>query len=77
MPGVERMANIIDTIINRHFIREPSENWNIVVAAAIMLAAALAGAVTEFLPTRFAARAGAAPIAAWAIAAQLAFEKNV
>jgi adenylate cyclase len=77
MPGVERMANIIDTIINRHFIREPSENWNIVVTAAILLAAALAGAMTEFLPTRFAALAGAAPIAAWASAAQLAFAKNV
>jgi hypothetical protein len=29
------MANIIDTIINRHFIREPSKNWNIVVTAAM------------------------------------------
>ena len=77
MPGVERMANIIDTIISRNFIGTPSESWDIVVVAAILLMAALAGAMTEFLPTRFAALAGAAPIAAWAGAAQLAFAKNV
>jgi adenylate cyclase len=77
MPGVERMANIIDTIINRNFIGEPSRNWNIVMTAAILLAAALAGAMTEFLPTRFAALAAATPIATWAGAAQLAFAKNV
>ena len=33
--------------------------------------------MTEFLPTRFAALAGATPIATWAGAAQLAFAKNV
>jgi adenylate cyclase len=39
--------------------------------------AALAGAMTEFLPTRFAVLAGAAPITAWTGAALLAFAKNV
>jgi adenylate cyclase len=77
MPGVERMANIIDTIIGRDFIRAPPASWNIVVTAMILLAAALAGAMTEFLPTRFAALAGATPVAAWAGAAQLAFAQNV
>jgi adenylate cyclase len=77
MPGVERMANIIDTIISRNFIGAPSGSWNIVVTAAILLAAALAGAMTEFLPTRVAALAGAAPIAVWAGVAQLAFAKNL
>jgi adenylate cyclase len=77
MPGIERMANVIDTIINRNFIGEPSRNWNILITAAILLAAALAGAMTEILPTRFAALAWATPIATWAGAAQLAFAKNV
>jgi adenylate cyclase len=77
MPGVERMANVIDTIISRDFIGPPSGSWNILVMVAILLAAALAGAMTEFLPTRFAALAGAAPIAAWTGAAQLAFVNNV
>jgi adenylate cyclase len=77
MPGVERMANIIDTIVGRDFIGVPSGSWNIVVTTIILLAAALAGALTEFLPTRFAAVAGATPVAAWAGAAQLAFGQNV
>jgi adenylate cyclase len=77
MPGVERMANVIDTIIGRDFIGEPPGSWNIVVMAMILLLAALAGALAEFLPTRFAALPGAAPVAAWAGAAQLAFAQNV
>src|SRR5207253_6198802 len=77
MPGVERMANIIDTIISRDFIVAPPESWNIVALAAILLMAALGGAMAEFLPTRFATLAGVAPIAAWAGAAQLAFVKNL
>jgi adenylate cyclase len=77
MPGVERMANIVDTIISRDFIGVPPEGRNIVIVAAVLLAAALAGAMTEFLPTRFAALAGAAPVAAWAGTAQLAFANNL
>jgi adenylate cyclase len=77
MPGVERMANIIDTIIGRDFIGAPPGSWNIVVTAMILLTAALTGTMTEFLPTRFAALAGATPVAAWAGAAQFAFAQNV
>ena len=43
----------------------------------ILAAAALAGAMTEFLPTRFVVLAGVSPVAAWAGAAQLAFAQNV
>ncbi len=77
MPGIERMANIIDTIVSRDFIGAPSGGWGIVVVLAVLLLAALAGAMTEFLPTRLAALVGAAPIAAWAGTAQLAFAKNL
>jgi len=77
MSGVERMANIIDTIVGRDFIGAPSGAWRIIQVAAVLLLAALAAAMTEFLPTRLAALAGAAPIAAWAAAAQLAFAKNL
>jgi adenylate cyclase len=76
MPGVERIANIIDTIISRDFITTPSGGWRIAIAAVILLVAGLTGAMTEFLPTRLAALAGGAPIAAWAGMAQLAFAKN-
>jgi adenylate cyclase len=77
MLGVERIANIIDTIVSRDFIGAPSGIWRIVQVATVLLLAALAGAMTEFLPARLAALAGAAPIAAWAAAAQLAFAQNV
>jgi adenylate cyclase len=77
MPGVERIANIIDTIISRDFISTPSGFWRIAITAAILMVAGLTGAMTEFLPTRFAAVAGVAPIAAWAGMAQLAFARNV
>jgi adenylate cyclase len=71
------MANIIDTIIDHDFIEATIGSWNIVVTAMILLVAALTGAMTEFLPTRFASLAGATPLAAWAGAAQLAFAQNV
>jgi adenylate cyclase len=77
MSGVERMANIIDTIIGRDFMMVPVGSWSILVTATILLAAALAGAMTEFLPTRLAALTAATPIAAWVGAAQLAFANNV
>ena len=77
MPGAERMANIIDMVISRDFIGALTEHWRIVVAAAILAIAALTGAMTEFVPTRFAALVGIAPIAAWAGAAQLAFARNL
>ena len=77
MAGVERVANIIDTIVSRDFVSTVSGGWMIVVIAAVLLMAALAGAMTEFLPTRLAILAGVAPIAVWAAAAQLAFFKNV
>jgi adenylate cyclase len=77
MPGVERMANMIDTIISRDFIGAPSGVWQIAVIAAVLLVASLAGAMIEALPTRLAVVAAAAPIAGWAAAAQLAFAKNV
>ena len=34
-----RMANIVDTIISRDFIDAPPEGWNIVIIAAVLLAA--------------------------------------
>ncbi len=77
MTGIERTANIIDTILSRDFISSVSSGWMIVVIAAVLLIAALAGAMTEFLPTRLAALAGTAPIAVWAATAQLAFLKNL
>lgn len=73
MPGIERMANIIDTILARDFITETPPPWvGIVLAAVLMLAAATGGAMA-WLPTRAAILAGIVAIAAWFAAAQAAF----
>ena len=77
MLGVERIANVIDMILNRDFITTLSGGWMILATAAVLAMAALAGAMTECLPTRLAALIGGAPIALWGAAAQLAFVKNV
>jgi len=73
LPGVERMANIIDSILARDFIADDPPPWPALVAIAVLLLAALTGATMAVLPTRGAVLAGSAPLAAWAAAAQLAF----
>ncbi len=77
MLGIERLANVIDMLLSRNFITTVSGIWMIAAIAAALVMAALAGAMTECLPTRLAALSGAGPIAIWALAAQLAFLKNV
>ncbi|HVH77108.1 MAG TPA: adenylate/guanylate cyclase domain-containing protein [Stellaceae bacterium] len=76
MPGVERLADIIDTIVAGDFIAEPGPLGRLAVMTTVLLLAAFAGGATEFLPTRFAALAAAAPLLAWAGAAQFAFERD-
>ncbi|HEV2303829.1 MAG TPA: adenylate/guanylate cyclase domain-containing protein [Stellaceae bacterium] len=76
LPGVERLANIIDTIVAGDFLRAPGPLGHLAVMAAVLLFAAFAGAGTEFLPTRFAALAAATPLIAWAGAAQFAFARD-
>src|SRR5262249_3608119 len=77
MPGVERIANIIDTIISQDFITTPSGGWRIAINAAILLVAGLPGGMTKSLPARLGRLPGAAPIGAWAEMAQLAFARNL
>ncbi len=72
LPGVERMANTIDTLLRRDFIQRP--DWlDALEAAAVLLLAALAGGGAAILPTRWSVAAGLAPILLWAAAAQIAF----
>ena len=76
LPGVERLANIIDTILSGDFIAAPGPMGRFAAAAAVLLMAAFAGGMAEFLPTRVAALAAVAPPLAWAGAAQIAFVRN-
>ena len=73
MPGTERMANIVDTILQRDFIAEEPAPWPLIVMGAVLLLAAATGAATARLPTRTAAVAAILPIAVWAAAVQSAF----
>ena len=73
LPGVERMGDIIDTILARDFIAESPAPWPMLVVMMILLIAAATGATMAVLPTRAAALAGLAPILAWAAGAQIAF----
>jgi adenylate cyclase len=73
MPGTERIANVIDSILAQDFIREDPPPWPRLTIAAVMLLALVTGATTALLPTRAAALAGAAPLAAWSSGGQIAF----
>ncbi len=73
MPGTERMANIIDTILTRDFITEitPPQLGPIVIA--VVLLASLSGLTMAHMPTRTAFIAGLGPIVVWAGAVQFGF----
>ncbi|HZT89451.1 MAG TPA: adenylate/guanylate cyclase domain-containing protein [Stellaceae bacterium] len=73
MPGTERMANIIDTILSRDFILEMPPPWPLVAFGAVLALALLMGCASALVPTRAAVLAGAAPLVIWAAGAQLAF----
>ncbi|HUB97051.1 MAG TPA: adenylate/guanylate cyclase domain-containing protein [Stellaceae bacterium] len=77
MPGTERMANIIDTILARDFIAENPPPWPVLVVAMVLALAALAGWAQAKLPTRVSLIAGVAPILLWFVGAQAAFARHL
>jgi adenylate cyclase len=77
MPGSERLANIIDSLLARDFIRENPSPWPLLTLGAVMLLALMTGAATALLPTRLAVLAGATPLMLWAGAAQAAFDHGL
>lgn len=76
LPGVERMASIVDTILRQDFIGRPP-GLGFAESLAVLLLAALAGAATTVVPTRAAAFAGVMPMLLWAAAALAAFRAGV
>lgn len=77
MPGTERMANIIDSLVGGDFIRENPAPWPLLTIAAVMLLAVTSGAAIALTPTRIAVLAAAAPALLWAGGAQLAFNRGL
>ncbi len=73
IPGTERLANIVDSILAGDFIRESPPPWPAIVIGLVALLAIATGLAAALLPTRLAALGGAAPILAWAGGAQTAF----
>jgi adenylate cyclase len=77
MPGTERMANIVDSMIAGDFIRENPSPWPMLTIAAVLLLAGLTGIATARTSTWIAALIGTAPIVAWAGGVQLAFDRGL
>jgi adenylate cyclase len=73
MPGTERMANIIDTILMRDFIRENPPPWGLAVLAAALALALVMGSTSALVAIRYSVLSAAGPIVLWAVGAQLAF----
>ena len=77
LPGTERQANIVDTILQRDFIGELSGAGMLSVIGAVLLLAAATGAAAALLPTRVAMLACGAPLVGWCAAAQFAFLRGL
>jgi adenylate cyclase len=73
LPGTERMANIIDTILRRDWIRTDITSSSLALVAAVLIIAGFSSAIAARLRTRAAGFAAVLPIAGWCIAAQIAF----
>ncbi|HVH82069.1 MAG TPA: adenylate/guanylate cyclase domain-containing protein, partial [Stellaceae bacterium] len=77
VPGTERLANIVDSLITGDFIREQPAPWPLLTIGIALVLAALTGAVTSLTPTRVAVIAAAAPLVLWAFGAQVAFNHGL
>lgn len=77
VPGTERIANIIDSLLAGDFIRENPTPCPVLILAAVVILATLAGAAIALFPTRIAVLAGVVPLVAWAGGAQVAFDRGL
>jgi adenylate cyclase len=73
IPGTERLAHIVDTILAGDLIRDNPPPWPRIVIGLIALLAMSAGFAAALLPTPLAAFGGAVPILGWLAGAQMAF----
>jgi adenylate cyclase len=77
MPGTERLANAVDTIVQGDFIAEISPGQTLAMAALVLLLALAVGVASALVPTRTAALVAVVPLALWCAAAQLAFVRGL
>jgi adenylate cyclase len=77
LPGTERMANVIDTILAGDFIAESPPPWPWLTIVLVLLLAALGGGTAALVPTRAAFVTAIMPIALWLFGAQWAFADHL
>jgi len=78
VPGTERLANIIDTILAGDFIRENPPPWPSIVIGLIAVLAVAAGVTAALSPTWWAAASGGVvSILGWIDGAQIAFQHGL
>jgi adenylate cyclase len=78
LPGTERIANVISTILHRDFIVDlGSPDWSAAAIAAVLVMAALTGIAVAALPTSVALLAAILPLFVWYGVVQWAFVKGV
>ncbi len=77
LPGTERMANVIDTILARDFIADSPPPWPWLAKILAVVLAALGGGAVAFMPTRSAFLAAIVPIVIWLLGAQWAFARHL
>jgi adenylate cyclase len=78
LPGTERIANDISTILHRNFIVDlGSPGWSAAAIAAVLTMAALTGIAVAAFPTSVALAAAILPLLVWYGVVQWAFAKGV
>jgi adenylate cyclase len=77
VPGTERLATTVDSILAGDFIRETPPPWPAIVIGLVMALGLAIGAAAALLPTRYAALGGAVPILGWSAGTQIAFEQGL
>ena len=73
IPGTERLAEIVDTILAGDFIGENPPPWLLIEIGLVAVLALASGIAAGLLPTRLGALCGVVPILAWVGGAQFAF----
>ncbi len=77
IPGTERLAEIIETLLSGHFIGENPPPWPTLIIAGVGVLALSIGVAGALLPTSLVGLGVAVPIAIWAGGAQLAFQHGL
>lgn len=77
LPGTERIADTIETMLSRRFIAPAAPGWLAVAALAVVTAAALMAALSARLPGRISPLPGLVTVAIWLAICQAAFTRGV